>query len=243
MISQTASPRVALVTGGSRGIGRAIVEALLMESWKVHLCGVSADSVKRTVHELEAIHPGDVHGQVADVRRQEEVDRWVADVVAAEERLDCLVNNAGIGYFAPVDEIEGDDWRRVLGTNLDGAFYGIHAVAPIMKQQGDGWILNVVSIAGRNTFAGGAAYSASKAGMLALSDSAMLDLRHHGIRVAAILPGSVATDFNLPSGTHSKADWKLTPQDVARAVVDLLRYPDRALPSRLELRPSQPPRG
>jgi len=242
-MSETRSTRVALVTGGSRGIGRAIVEALLMESWRVHLCGISADSVERTVRELEAIHPSDVHGHLADVRRQQEVEKLVVDVLAAEGRIDCLVNNAGIGYFAPVDEIDGQDWRRVLGTNLDGAFYGIHAVAPIMKQQGDGWILNVVSIAGRNTFAGGAAYSASKAGMLALSDSAMLDLRHHGIRVSAILPGSVATEFNLPRGTHPEADWKLTPQDVARAVVDLLRYPDRALPSRLELRPSRPPRG
>ena len=136
-------------------------------------------------------------------------------------------------------ELSVEDWDLVIRTNLDGAFYFIRAVAPHMRQRGSGWILNIASLASRNPFAGGAAYNASKFGLLGLSDAAMLDLRQHGVRVAAILPGSVATEFSTFGG---EADWKLTGEDIARAALDLLRYPDRALPSRIELRPARPPK-
>ncbi len=142
--------------------------------------------------------------------------------------------------FGPVDQISGDDWRKVIETNLSGAFYCIRAAAPIMRRQGAGWILNIASLAGKNPFAGGTAYNASKFGMVGLSEAAMLDLRHDGIRVAAILPGSVATEF--AGGRGGDPGWRLTPEDVARTVADLLRYPDRALPSWVELRPSRPPK-
>jgi NAD(P)-dependent dehydrogenase (short-subunit alcohol dehydrogenase family) len=234
-------PSVALVTGGSRGIGRAVVEGLLGESWQVFFCSRSPASVDAALLELAPRHPGRIAGRPADVRRQEEVDALVAWVIAEAGRLDCLVNNAGIGHFGPVDSLTGETWREVVETNLSGAFYAMRAAATPMMQQGSGWIVNIASLAAKNPFAGGAAYNASKFGLLGLSEAAMLDLRPHGVRVVAILPGSVDTDFRA-AGRRPRSDWKLHAEDVARAVLDVLRYPDRAIPSRLELRPSRPPR-
>jgi 3-oxoacyl-[acyl-carrier protein] reductase len=233
--------KVALVTGGSRGIGRAIVEALLEEGWAVRFCSRSNDSVDTAKRELAEKYPGKVDGRATDVRNEAEVQSLVGWAMEGAGRLDCLVNNAGIGIFGPVDEITGDEWRDVLETNLSGAFYATRAVAPIMKEQGMGWILNIASLAGKNPFAGGSAYNASKFGMVGLSEATMLDLRHYGIRVAAILPGSVRTEFSHPSGRPSDS-WRLAPEDVARVVLNLLDYPDRALPSLVEIRPSQPPK-
>jgi NAD(P)-dependent dehydrogenase (short-subunit alcohol dehydrogenase family) len=230
--------RTAIVTGGSRGIGRAIVEALLDNGWRVWLCSRSPASVDAALGALAG--RGEVAGEAVDVREQEQVDRWVEKVVAAAGHVDCLVNNAGLGRFAPVDEIGGDEWREVLRTNLDGAFYFTRAVAPHMRSRGSGFIFNVASLAGKNPFAGGAAYNASKFGMIGFSEASMLDLRHDGIRVAAILPGSVDTAFF--DGRSEERSWMLSPEDVARTVLDLLAFPDRALPSRVELRPSRPPR-
>jgi len=232
---------LALVTGGTRGIGRAIVSALLGEGWSVGFCGRSAASVERALGELEPKFGERVGARVVDVRSSDEIESFVRWAVDGHGRLDCLVNNAGLGTFAPVDRITPEQWRETLDTNLSGVFYGIRAAAPVMKQQGSGWILNIGSLASRNAFANGAAYNASKFGLIGLSEAAMLDLRHHGIRVAAILPGSVDTDFGHPSA-GAESSWKLSPDDVARAVVDLLRYPARALPSLLELRPSRPPK-
>ncbi len=227
--------RVAIVTGGSRGIGRAVVEALAGDGWRVFLCSLHRDSVERALSEIGS----GVAGRAVDVREQEEVEAFVAWVLEKAGRVDCLVNNAGLGRFGRVDELSGDTWREVLRTNLDGTFYFIRAVAPAMKRQGSGFIVNIASLAGKNPFAGGAAYNASKFGMMGLSDAAMLDLRHDGIRVAAIMPGSVDTDFG-----HGREDtaWMLTGEDVARVVTDLLAFPERALPSRVELRPSKPPK-
>ncbi len=239
-MDRPASPPVALVTGGTRGIGRAVVEALLGAGWKVFFCGRSEESVQRARSELAERFPDLVSGRTTDVRRQEEVDALIAWVEEAAGRLDCLVNNAGVGFFAPVDRISGDEWRRVIETNLSGAFYAIRAAAPLLERDGGGWIFNIASLAARNPFAGGAAYNASKFGMLGLSEAAMLDLRKRGVRVSTILPGSVDTAFG---GGESGSNWKLAPEEIARAVLDLLRYPERALPSRVELRPSRPPKG
>src|SRR6185436_2359170 len=135
-MSDTQQTRIAIVTGGSRGIGRGIVEALLAEGWRVHFCGRHEASVEEALQELRKrfteVDP--VQGRVVDVRRQEEVDAFVGDVLDRETRIDCLVNNAGLGRFAPVDGLTGDQWREVLQTNLDGCFYFLHAVAPAMKR-------------------------------------------------------------------------------------------------------------
>ncbi len=227
--------RVAIVTGGSRGIGRAVVEALAGDGWRVFLCSLHRDSVETALSELG----GRTAGRAVDVRDQDEVEAFVGWVLSEAGRVDCLVNNAGLGRFGRVDELGGDAWREVIQTNLDGAFYFIRAVAPAMKSQGGGFIVNIASLAAKNPFAGGAAYNASKFGMLGLSEAAMLDLRHDGIRVAAVMPGSVDTDFG-----HDRKDtsWMLAGEDVARVVMDLLAFPERALPSRIEIRPSMPPK-
>jgi NAD(P)-dependent dehydrogenase (short-subunit alcohol dehydrogenase family) len=231
--------RVAIVTGGSRGIGRAIVEDLLDGGWRVFLCSRNPESVERALGELAGRGAaGNVAGRAVDVREQAEVDGFVDWVAGEAGRLDCLVNNAGLGHFAAVDELSGDQWREVLRTNLDGCFYFVRAAAPLMKRGGGGWIFNVASLAGKNPFAGGAAYNASKFGLIGMSEAAMLDLRHDGIRVAAILPGSVDTSFH----GRKERDWMLTPGDVARVVTDLLAFPERALPSLVEIRPTAPPR-
>jgi NAD(P)-dependent dehydrogenase (short-subunit alcohol dehydrogenase family) len=232
--------RVALVTGGSRGIGRAIVEALLGDGFVVDFCGRSAEAAARAASELEERWPGRLTGSAVDVRQQPQVAAWVTAAVARHGRIDCLVNNAGLGVFAPVDEIAPETFREILETNLCGPYYGIAAVAPLMRRQGEGWIVNVGSLAAKNPFAGGAAYNASKFGLLGLSEASMLDLRHAGIRVATVLPGSVDTEFH--GGRRPQRDWMLGPEDVAQAVLDLLRYPPRALPSAIELRPTKPPK-
>lgn len=231
---------VALVTGGSRGIGRGIVEALLGAGWRVHLCSRTPGSVDEAVRELAERWGDAVAGEAVDARHQEEVDAFVERVLAREGRIDCLVNNAGVGRFGPVDEITGDQWREVIETNLSGPFYFTRAVAPAMKQQGAGWIFNIASLAGRNAMAGGAAYNASKFGLVGMSEASMLDLRQHGIRVASILPGSVDTGFGHPDRSGDRS-WRLRPEDVAAMVLHLLSYPPHALPSLVEMRPSRPP--
>lgn len=225
------SKKIAIVTGGSRGIGRGVAEALLKEGWKVWIC--SRDP-KQAVQEMG----GTIEGRSVDVRSQEQVDAFVKEVLDADGRIDLLVNNAGLGRFAAVDELTGDQWREVIETNLNGPFYFLHAVAPALKRQGGGWVINIASLAAKNPFAGGAAYNASKFGLVGFSEASMLDLRKHGIRVASILPGSVSTEFR---GEEGKADWKLQPADIAAMVLHLVSYPDNALPSLIEMRPSRPP--
>ena len=225
---------IAIVTGGSRGIGRSIAEALLREGWKVWICSRSQGSVNAAAREMG----NGVQGRPVDVRDQGQVEGFVKEVLEAEGRIDCLVNNAGLGRFGPVDQLSGDQFREVIETNLNGCFYFIRAVSPAMKKQGSGWIVNIASLAAKNPFAGGSAYNASKFGLIGLSEASMLDLRPHGIRVASILPGSVATEFG---GGHGNESWKLQPSDIASMVLHLLSYPENALPSLVEMRPSRPP--
>jgi NAD(P)-dependent dehydrogenase (short-subunit alcohol dehydrogenase family) len=231
--------RAAIVTGGSRGIGRAVVEALLERGWKVSFCARSPEGVEACYRQLFVRFPGRVWGQTCDVRKEEAVKAFFEMAVGEMGRLDLLVSNAGVGYFAPVDEMPSERFREVVETNLFGAFYCLRAAVPYLKRQGSGWIVHIASLAAKNPFAGGAAYNASKFGLLGFSEAAMLDLRHYGVRVAAICPGSVATEFTPGGG---EATWKLAPEDVARAVLDLVEFPERALPSLIELRPTRPPK-
>lgn len=231
-----------MVTGGSRGIGLAVVEALLGAGYRVFFGSRTQESVTRSLADLRSRH-GDaaVAGRPLDVRQQQQVDAFVEWVLAEGGRIDCLVNNAGMGTFGPVYGLSGDQWRQVLDTNLSGAFYCLRAVAGPMKNQGSGWIFNIGSLASRNPLVGGAAYNASKFGLLGLSEAAMLDLRQFGVRVTAILPGSVNTSFGHPAARHGDSSWMLAPEDVAAMVLHLLSYPDRALPSLVEMRPTRPP--
>ena len=232
--------RVALVTGGTRGIGAAIARKLAIEGFTVFVSGRTVESV-RSATDRFAGEGLAIRAIAADARREDDQKRLVETVAREAGRIDVLVNNAGIGAFGPVDEISPERFRDVIETNLFGPFYAVRYAAPFLKKSGSGFIVNIASLAGVNAFAGGAAYNASKFGLLGFSDASMLDLRHEGVRVAAILPGSVATEWAHSHGNQD-ASWMLRPEDVAEAVVDLVRLPDRAIASRIDLRPSRPPR-
>jgi 3-oxoacyl-[acyl-carrier protein] reductase len=232
--------RVAIVTGGTRGIGEAIARRLASEGFAVFVSGRTEESVQAALKRFTKAKLT-IRGFAADARREEDQKRLVESVAKAGGRLDVLVNNAGIGHFGPVDRLEPDHFREVLETNLFGPYYATHYAAPIMKAGGGGFIVNIASLAAVNAFSGGAAYNASKFGLLGFSDASMLDLRHDGIRIATVLPGSVASEWSHSHGSTDKS-WMLSPEDVAEAVADLVRFPDRAIASRIDLRPSKPPK-
>jgi 3-oxoacyl-[acyl-carrier protein] reductase len=233
------SERVAIVTGGSRGIGLATAAALHEAGAAVMICGRSVEALTEAASGLVGGAP--VATAQADLQQQDEAERVVRATLDKLGGLDILINNAGVGRFGPLSQLSLDDWQQTIGTNLSGVFYCCRAAVPIMRERGGGWIINVSSLAGKHPFAGGAAYCASKAGLNALTESLMQDVRRDGIRVSAVLPGSVNTRFG-GHGPDPAADWKLAPEDVAQVIVDLLAHEPRSLPSRVELRPSSPPR-
>jgi len=231
--------RVALVSGGTKGIGRVVVRDLLEAGFKVSFSARTEADVQETA---QALGDGEgVLGVVADVRDPRACNELVARTVERFRGLDVLVNNAGVGRFAPVHEMSVEDWHAQIDTNLNGVFYLSKAAVPHLRASADAWIINIGSLAGRNAFAGGSAYNASKFGLVGMTEAMMLDLRYEGIRVSIILPGSVATDFGSRPA-EAKEGWALTSEDVSRGVLDLLRYPRNAHVSRVEMRPSQPPR-
>jgi NAD(P)-dependent dehydrogenase (short-subunit alcohol dehydrogenase family) len=228
--------KVAVVTGGSRGIGRGIAEALAHEGAAVALTARSAPGAGRAAAEIG----GGAIGLACDVRSFEQVRELFREVERRAGGVDILVNNAGIGIFGPVAETNPEDWRAVIETNLSGVFYCCREAIPRMKRRGGGYIFNISSLAGKNPMVNAAAYNASKFGLNGFSEALMMEVRYDGIRVSYLMPGSVATEFGR--GGAAKEGWALTPADVAAVVLDLLRSPARALYSRVEMRPSQPPR-
>ena len=234
---------IALVTGGTRGIGYAVARALLARGDSVVVTGTSDDSAQRAEKALAAdANDGTrVMGVTCDVRDRAAVQRAVATVVQRFGGLDVLVNNAGVGVGAPIAVLAPEEWHRLIETNLTGVFHCCQAAIAPLKANGGGWIVNVSSLAGKNPFAGGAAYCATKAGVDAFSEALMQELRYDGIRVSHVCPGSVATGFS-GRAPETGADWKLQPEDVAAVILDLLSSASRSLPSRVEIRPSQPPR-
>ena len=234
--------KVAVVTGGTRGIGFSIAAALLDEGAKVFICGRDAASLKTALANLAAKGKDPVDGLTADVRRYDDCRKVIRGAVERFGGLDILVNNAGIGIKKPVDQLTPEDWDATIATNLSGVFYCCREAIPVMRQRGGGYIFNISSLAGVNAFAGGSAYNASKFGLNGFSEAMMQDVRYDGIRVSTIRPGSVDTDFGAAPGGKPRESWKLTGADVAKAVIDLYKFPAPALASRLELRPAQPPR-
>jgi NAD(P)-dependent dehydrogenase (short-subunit alcohol dehydrogenase family) len=229
--------KVALVTGGTKGIGRAIATALVREGLTVCLTSRHQNEIDDTVKELG----GSTIGFVCDVRVYEQVQALMAFTVETLGGLDVLVNNAGIGIFQTVAETSPEDFRAVLETNLFGVFYCCHEAIPEMRRRGGGYIINISSLAGANPHPRMAAYNASKFGLNGFSEALMQEVRHDGIKVSYIMPGSVNTEFGGDAPSDEKS-WQLTPEDIARVVTDLLHHEDRALPSRVEIRPSRPPR-
>jgi NAD(P)-dependent dehydrogenase (short-subunit alcohol dehydrogenase family) len=233
---------IAVVTGGTRGIGYSIAAALLAEGAKVFICGRDGSTLKSSLERLGRTATDRIDGTTADMRRYEDCRRLID---AAAERfggLDILVNNAGVGIFKPVDQLTPEEWDSIIETNLSGVFYCCREAIPLMRQRGGGYIFNISSLAGVNPFAGGSAYNASKFGLNGFSEAMMQDIRYDGIRVSYIMPGSVDTDFAAAPGSKPRETWKLTGEDIAKAVIDLYKFPKSALASRIEMRPSQPPR-
>ncbi len=234
--------KVAVITGGTRGIGLAVARRLVDDGASVVISGTDAGRAARAAADLgpRAL------GVQADVRSSREVEQLIDAAVTRFGGLDILINNAGIGTFGPVSEMSLESWHDVLETNLTGVFNGCKAALPRLRARGGGWIINVSSLAGKNPFSGGAAYCASKAALNAFSESLMQEVRHDGIRVAYVLPGSVRTEFgrarsDAPASPAAGDDWKLAPEDVADVITGLLVHPARSLPSRVEIRPAQPP--
>ncbi len=231
----------ALITGGTRGIGKAIALRLLEEGVRVAFCGTTEAGVAAAEAELSRL--GEAFGVVADVSKRDQVKRLVASANERFGGVDILINNAGVGTFRPVAELEPDDFDRMIALNLSGVYYCCHEVLPIYQQRGGGDIINISSLAGKNPFAGGAGYNASKFGLNGFSEAMMLDHRTQGVRVSYIMPGSVATEFGghpESAGANGKDAWKIAPEDVADVVVMLLRMPRRTTVSRVEIRPSRP---
>ena len=239
MAMQSLRGNVAIVTGGSRGIGLAIARALVAEGVQVAITGRSEAHLAAARPSIESAGPGAVETLQANVRNPDEVTRAVDATVARFGGLDILINNAGIGVFAGVSAMTAAQWTEVIETNLTGVFHACHAALPHLQRRGGGFIINISSLAGKNPFGDGAAYCASKAGLNAFSEALMQEVRYDNIRVSYVMPGSVATEF--VGGDASKgADWKIAPEEVAEVVVNLLRHNPRSLPSRVELRPSKP---
>jgi len=232
--------KVAVITGGSRGIGLATARTLVEQGASVAITGTKDSTVAAARDELLGRGPDRVIGIRADVRNYAEVEAALGRTAAAFGGIDILVNNAGVGVFKAVADMSVEDWHTVVDTNLTGVFYCCHAALPHLRARGGGWIINISSLASRNAFVNGAAYCASKSALNAFSESLMQEVRYEGIRVAYVLPGSVNTGFGGLSNT--KAEGVLLPQDVAQVVSDLVAHPSRSLPSRVEIRPAQPPR-
>ena len=233
--------KVAIVTGGSRGIGRAVAASFLQHGVHVAISGIHPSHLQKAETELAGLASGGARVLTfeADVRDPLAVQSLVDETVRRHGGLDILVNNAGVGWFGNVESQGHDDWRRVIDTNLTGVFYCCKSAIPHLRRRGGGSIVNISSLAGTNPFAGGASYCASKAALDAFSEALMQEVREDGIRVSYVKPGSVNTDF---MGHEPENAWKLRPEDVAQVVVDLVAHDPRSLPSRVDIRPSKPPR-
>ena len=233
--------KVAIVTGGSKGIGRAIARALVHEGANVVATARGEAGLSAARRDIEGAGPGGVETLQADVRKYDDMTRAVDAAAARFGGVDFLINNAGVGIFSNIADLAPQQWADVIDTNLTGVYNACHAAIPHMRKRGGGFIVNISSLAGKNPFIGGAAYCASKAGLNAFSEALMQEVRYDNIRVSYVMPGSVATGFS--GGSPSKgADWKISSDEVAEVVIHLLRHPRRSLPSRVELRPSKPPR-
>ena len=233
--------KVAVVTGGTKGIGRGIAEALIREGVSVCISARHSNELNEAVDQLNQLNGGHAVGFVCDVRDYEQVKGLIAHAVTELGGLDILINNAGIGIFKTVEETSPEDFRAVLETNVFGVFYCCREAIPRMKQRGGGYIINISSLAGVNAHPRMAAYNASKFGLNGFSEALMQEVRHDNIKVSYVMPGSVNTEFGGDTPSAEKS-WQLQPQDIARVVLDLLHHDDRSLVSRVEIRPSKPPK-
>ena len=229
--------KIALITGGTKGIGYGIAEAMLNEGMNVAITSRSQSAADEAATELNKIGKGRAIGIAADVRSMESQTAAVASVIKEFGALDILIANAGVGHFASIEDLTAEQWNSTIDTNLTGVFYSVKAATEAIKKS-EGYIITIASLAGTNFFAKGAAYNASKFGLVGFSQAIMLDLREFGVKVTTIMPGSVATYFN--GHTPNEADaWKIQPEDLGQMTIDLLKMNPRTLPSKVEVRPAR----
>ncbi len=233
--------KVALITGGTKGIGYGIAEALLNQGFKVAITGRDQESTEAVAKELasKTNSENQVIGLEADVRQLESQEKAVKATLDAFGQLDLVVANAGLGHFGSIEDLTVDQWNAVIDTNLTGVFNSIKASVDALKES-KGYYITISSLAGTNFFAGGSAYNASKFGVTGFTQAVMLDLRKYGIKVSTIMPGSVSTHFNGNEPSEAGA-WKIQIEDIGELVVDLLKMNPRTLPSKIEVRPTTPP--
>lgn len=229
--------KVILITGGSKGIGFGVAEALLKQGHQVAITSRSQEAADKAVEQLKA--SGDIIGLAADVKSLQSQQQAVQKVIERWGKLDVLIANAGVGHFAPIDELDETLWQETIDTNLTGVFYSVKAAVEHIKSA-QGYIFTISSLAGTNFFAGGAAYNASKFGLTGFSQAMMLDLRKYNVKVSTIMPGSVATHFNEHEPDQEKDAWKIQPEDIGKLIVDMLNMHERTLPSKIEIRPTLP---
>ena len=230
--------KIAVVTGGTKGIGYSVAESLLKAGAAVFICARDKSELKRALERLSAL--GEVDGEVCDVRSEEQVRTMLDEAVRVFGGVDILINNAGVGIIGKtVEEMSADDFRQTLETNLFGVFYTCHYAIPLMKKRRGGYIINISSLAGQNAHPKMAAYNASKFGLNGFSEALMQEVRPDDIKVTTICPGSVNTHFGGEQPDANKA-WQLQPEDIAETVLNLLDMNPRALPSKIEIRPSKP---
>lgn len=229
--------KVAYITGGSKGIGLGIARALLDKGMKVAISSRTIDAAKKAATALSK-DASMVLALESDVSSLTAETKAVNTIIENFGQLDVLVANAGVGHFAPIDSLTEEDWRETIDTNLTGVFNSVKAgIDPLKKSKG--YIITIASLAGTNFFENGAAYNASKFGLVGFTQAIMLDLRKYGIKVTTIMPGSVATHFNNHIPNDADA-WKIQPEDIGQLVADILNLNPRTLPSKIEVRPSQP---
>ena len=228
--------KTALITGGTKGIGYGIAKAMLNEGMNVAITSRTQSAADEAAIELNKIGNGRAIGIAADVRSMESQNSAVASVIKEFGALDILIANAGVGIFASIEDLTVEQWNSTIDTNLTGVFYSVKAATEAIKKS-KGYIITIASLAGTNFFAKGAAYNASKFGLVGFSQAIMLDLREYGVKVTTIMPGSVATYFNghIPNDTDA---WKIQPEDLGQMTVDLLKMNPRTLPSKVEVRPA-----
>lgn len=231
--------KVAVVTGGTRGIGREIARALMAEHANVVICSRDRRRAEDVAKELSCMAPGRCAGMAGDVRRYEEVEGLMRHAAATFGGLDILVNSAGVAGRGAVADLPLEKWHEVIDTNLTGVFYCCRAAIPWMRKRGGGYIFNISSLAGVNPSPNLSAYIASKVGLNGFSEALMQEIRYDGIKVSTILPGSVETEFG--GRRPGQESWRLAPSDIAEVVLHLLAHDPRSFPSRVEIRPSKPP--
>ena len=232
----TLEDKVAYITGGSKGIGYEVAHSLLEQGMKVAISGRNLETVTKAAEKLGTSDK--ILALASNVTLIDDERNAVQTILKKWGQLDVVIANAGIGHFAPIDELKEEDWNHMIQTNLTGAFYTLKASIEALKKS-NGYYMTVASLAGANFFAKGAGYNATKFGLVGFTQAVMLDLRKYGIKVTTIMPGSVATYFNNNEPSE-KDDWKIQPEDIGKLIVDLLTMHPRTLPSKIEVRPTRP---